>query len=88
MENEDLGVISALMERFENYRLPRAMRLHEEVMAGKKLTEYDMMFLEEILTSANELTPLLDRHPEYQELATKALSLYKEITEKALENEK
>jgi hypothetical protein len=32
--------------------------------------------------------PLIDRHPELQPVATRAMSLYKEITAKALENEK
>ncbi len=31
---------------------------------------------------------LIDRHPEYQDLYTRAVRLYKEITDKALENAK
>jgi hypothetical protein len=30
----------------------------------------------------------VDRHPEYQELVSRAIRLYKEITDKAMENEK
>jgi hypothetical protein len=32
--------------------------------------------------------PLVDKHPEWQTTASRAISLYKEITEKALANEK
>ena len=35
-----------------------------------------------------EAAPLLARHPEYQALASRLVSLYDEITRKALENEK
>ena len=31
---------------------------------------------------------LVDKHPEYQDLYARAVHLYKEITQKALENEK
>ena len=33
------------------------------------------------------LKPLLDRHPEYQELAARMMSLYHAITTQALANE-
>lgn len=36
---------------------------------------------------ANTIKPLLDRHPEWQELAARMVHLYKEITETALKNE-
>jgi hypothetical protein len=45
-------------------------------------------FLEEVFSDSNKIKPLLDRHPEYQELAARIVGLYKDITEKALENEK
>ena len=86
-EDNDIGVITALVQRFENQRLPRAKRLHQQVMQGEKLTESDVIFLEDVVATINDIQPLLDKHPEYQQLATKAMSLYKEITEKALANE-
>jgi len=52
------------------------------------LDDYDVAFLEEVFSDSNKIKPLLDRHPEYQELATRVITLYGEITEKALENEK
>ena len=85
---DELGVITALLKRFETHRLPRAKRLHERVMQGEQLTEYDLSFLEDIVETIEDIQPIIDRHPEYQKLAMKAMSLYKEITEKALENEK
>lgn len=87
-EKDDDGLIYVLMERFEKIRLPRALSLKEKVDGGAVLDDYDIAFLEEVFSDSNKIKPLLDRHPEYQELATRVLTLYGEITEKALENEK
>ena len=85
---EDSGVILALMQRFNEQRLPRALELKNKVEQGECLGEPDIAFLEEVFRDANQVMPLVDRHPELQEIATRAIGLYKEITEKALENEK
>ena len=87
-EKDDDGLIFVLMERFEKIRLPRAIALKEKVDGGAVLDDYDVAFLEEVFSDSNKIKPLLDRHPEYQALATRVISLYSEITEKALENEK
>jgi hypothetical protein len=52
------------------------------------LDEFDLSFLEEVFADAHKIKPLVDRHPEYQELVSRAVRLYKEITAKAIENEK
>lgn len=85
---DEIGVITALLERFEKFRLPRAQRLHERVMQGEKLTESDMAFLEDVFATAEDVKPLLRKYPQYQDMALKAASLYTEIMDKALENEK
>lgn len=86
--SEDTGVILALMERFNEQRLPRALEIKKRVEHGECLSEPDIAFLEEVFKDANHVIPLIDKHPELQPIATRAVSLYKEITEKALENEK
>ena len=85
---EDIGVIIALVNRFTEQRLPKVIAVKERVELGECLSEYDIKFLDEILKDANRIMPLADKHPEWQPLALRAISLYKEITEKALENEK
>jgi hypothetical protein len=86
--SKDEGVIAVLMERLEKQRLPRALDLKEKVDAGEVLADLDITFLEEVFADASKVGPLVDRHPEYQELATRLISLYKHITAKALENQK
>jgi hypothetical protein len=40
-----------------------------------------------VLEDANSVQALVERHPEYQALATRVIGLYDEITRKAVENE-
>jgi len=87
-KSEDAGLIAVLMERFESERLPRALELQEKVDQGETLNDIDIAFLEQVFADANKLGPLLERHNEYQKLVSKAVDLYTDITEKALENEK
>ena len=87
-KSEDAGLIAVLMERFESERLPRALELQEKVDRGETLNDIDIAFLEQVFTDANKLGPLLERHNEYQKLVSQAVELYKDITEKALANEK
>ena len=85
---EDIGVIIALVNRFTEQRLPKVIAVKERVELGECLSDYDIKFLDEILKDANRIMPLVDKHPEWQPLTSRAISLYQEITEKALENEK
>ena len=87
-ENQDAGLIQVLAERLERQRLPRALALKERVDRGEILGEPDIRFLDEVFRDAGKITPLLERHPEWQPLAAQVMHLYKEITDKALENEK
>ena len=86
--SKDTGVILALMERFNEQRLPRALELKKKVEQGECLSEPDIAFLDEVFRDANHVMPLVDQHPNLEPIATRAISLFKEITEKALENEK
>ena len=85
--SEDAGVIMALMERFNNQRLPRMLKLKKRVDQGDKLSDSDIAFLEEILKDSQHTAPLIEKHPEMQSMVSRAVSLYKEITDRALENE-
>jgi hypothetical protein len=87
-ESKDAGIIQVLAERMESQRLPRALSIKEKVDRGEPLIDLDIHFLEELFQDAQQIQPLLDRHPEWQPLAAKLMHLYKEITEKGLENEK
>ena len=86
-DTSDQGVIQAIVERMEKIRLPMALQLQEKVNRGETLNDLDLTFLENVLADAGKLKPMLDRHPDWQPLAARMVSLYNEITTKALENE-
>lgn len=85
---EDTGIIEALLQRLNDFRLPRLLELKERVNAGETLTEYDLEFLERALDDAHAAVPYTDRHPELQPLAVKMTALYNEIIANSLDNEK
>jgi len=85
-ENEQ-GILAVLVERLEKQRLPRVLDIKARVDKGETLTDPDIGFLAEVMEDAMKVKPLIDNHPEYQELARKVTGLYKEVTDKALANQ-
>ena len=85
---EDAGTITALMIRFREYRLPRAQRMLEKVNGGEKLSANDIQFLKRVYKDGRNTQSLVKRHPEYNDLIARYISLYTEIIDKGLENEK
>ena len=86
--SKDTGVILALIERFETQRLPRAQALKTKVDRGDLLSDQDLAFLNQVLEDAQHIKTLVHKHHEWQPLVAQAIALYKEITDKALANEK
>jgi len=85
--DRDAGTIQALLERLEKFRLPRALAIKARVDAGERLSDNDMQFLKSVFEDASSAQPLAVRHSEYQALVVRMISLYDEITRKAVENE-
>ena len=84
---KDAGTIQALLERLNNYRLPRALELKKRVEAGGRLEDGDIDFLHRVFEDANHAQGVIAKYPEYRKLVAQLISLYSEITKKALENE-
>jgi hypothetical protein len=78
----------ALLQRLEQQCLSAILAMKKKVDQGERLEDYDIDFLKQMFADANKIKPIIDKHPEYQDLVAQLISLYQEITSKALENEK
>ena len=87
LSQKESGMIEVVLQRLEEQRIPRALDIKERVDRGERLSDIDLSFLEEVLQDTIEAKPFLDQHPEWQDLATRVIALYKDITSKALANE-
>ena len=67
------------------------LKLEEENLvseAGELLNDSELRLIREVQNDANQVRGLLERHPEYTELAAGALEMWNEIREKDAENRK
>ena len=87
-KEKDKGLIMVLLERFNKQRLPRALALKEKVDSGEVLDDYDHKYIKELQKDSSEVMLIIERNPEYKDLAANIINLYKEIIEKDMENRK
>ena len=84
----DKGTIQALLLRFNTQRLPRAEAMKEKVDAGELLNDSELRLIRAVHNDAIQIRGLLERHPEYKELAAGALEMWNQIREKDAKNRK
>ena len=85
---KDAGTIAALILRMDEYRLPRAKRLLDDVTQGQKIRETDINFLKRVYRDYQANQSLIKRNPEYSQLMFGFIDLYAEIITRGLENER
>ncbi len=87
-ETDDTGTLKALLDRLNNFRLPRTLAVKKRVDAGERLTDEDIAFLKSALEDAQRGQQVWARNPEMHKIAVQIVELYDDIINKAVENEK
>jgi hypothetical protein len=85
---QDAGTLAALIERLQQFRLPRMRRILERVNNGEPLSDADFAFLKKVYTDSRGNQGLIRRNPEYMRIVSGVIDLYGEIITKSLENER
>ena len=85
--DKKLAIKEVVLERLAEQRIPRLLDIKEMLGKGGTLSSLDMEFLDEALGDANQNKHIFDENPDIQEIYTRVVDLFEEITEKALENE-
>ena len=90
LPDHDLGIISVLLKRFETDDLPAMLSRKARVDAGEVLSDGDILNLHRVFeeVQSTHAAMLLEHHPEFRDLAAEVFHTYRQIMDRAVENEK
>ncbi|MFL6578421.1 MAG: MGH1-like glycoside hydrolase domain-containing protein, partial [Povalibacter sp.] len=88
IEAEDVRVIQVMVQRLNQQRLPRAMKLKERVERGELLTEDDTSFLKKVIVDDGQETRVVTKYPEFRQVLDTMAKLYGDILNQAVVNER
>ena len=87
MNQHEIGIALALLERLRLYRIPRLLAIRARVIQGSRLDADDLRYLRDAITDTQRLQPHWRLFPAFGPLFGKLARLYHEITTHALANE-
>jgi hypothetical protein len=82
-----MGTVTVILKRLQRHSLPRLFRIKERVDSGDRISPDDMRFLRQSLLDALNAKPIYDGNPELAEISAKIITIYRDISSKALANE-
>ena len=85
---QDKATISVLIKSLDRRCLPRIMDIRERDRSGEILSYFDISFLHELVDGTYLDRVLFFRHPELAPIMERLAELVKEITDRALTNER
>ncbi len=85
--HHEAATIAVVMRRFSQQRYPRIIALQQRLKGGECLSDQDIVLLQQVISDCCYLIPVIRKHPRYQPLAAKAMTLYTGIIKQALVNE-
>ncbi len=88
LKQEHAGVLQSLLQEFERHRLPRILRLKDKVDRGEAINQVDFEFLCKEVNDACITKHLIVNYPELEEFCLRVGHMFKELCDKAVENEK
>lgn len=87
-KQKDKAIILATLDRFNKIRLPHAQAFLEKVNNGEVLGDFENSIVKEVREEERRFYTLLERNPEYKDLASKNVEMWREIIDKNEENKK
>ena len=87
-KQKDKAIIMALLNRFNEIRLPQAKAFQEKLARGEVLGDFEMSIIQGVREDRTKIWPLLQRNPEYLDLVEEGIKMWDQILEKNEENRK
>ncbi|MCW9046790.1 MAG: hypothetical protein OQK46_01820 [Gammaproteobacteria bacterium] len=81
------GIIQALIQEFELHRLPCLLCIKDKLDNGDVLSDGDIEFLHRVIDDARRTIPLTIYCTELHDFCMCVVSLFRDLTERALENQ-
>jgi hypothetical protein len=86
--DRETGILVTLVDRFIMLSLPRALTLRKKVRQGALLADMEIISLKALIQEALDNQHYVDERPEMHHVFLHATTLYCEIADRAIFNEK
>ena len=87
-KKQDIQILTVVLKMLKQEHIPRLQRMMKRLNQGEKLSAYEIHDLKRIYDSTMKNFRLVERNPEYMELAMRYIELYTDVVNKAVENDK